>query len=89
MHELVNVQTRINIDLEAGLDERTDLLVNGVPFRLAEIEDRSLLCDHLQGYSTDHERVQDDTCAPHVRLVCYHGAAVVPLTLVLLKDFWC
>ena len=89
MHELVNVQTRINIDLEAGLDELADLLMNRLPLRLAEVEDRSLLRNHLQGDSTDHERIQNDACAPHVRLVRYHGAAVVPLTLVLLQDFWC
>ena len=83
VHELVNIQTRINVDLEAGLDERANLLVNGLPLRLAEVEDGFLLRDHLQRDPADNERVQDGTRAPHVCLVCYHGVAA------MVEDFRC
>ena len=48
VHQLVDVQPLINVNLKAVLDKSSDLLVNGFPLRLAEIEDRCLLRYHLK-----------------------------------------
>ena len=47
VHQLVNIRALINVKLKAALDKSSDLLVHGLPLRLAEIEDRCLLCYHL------------------------------------------
>ena len=85
MHQLVNVQALVDVDLEATLDEGADLLVNGLPLRLPEIEDWPLLGHHLERDSADDKRVQDDTSAPHVRLVRYLEGPVGIFLLV--QDF--
>lgn len=85
VHQLVDVQALINVNLKAALDKSSDLFVHGFPLRLAEIEDRCLLCYHLQRNSANNQRVQDDTSAPHVRFACYLETSVVRIFL-LMKD---
>ena len=72
LHQLVDIQTLFHVNVKAALDESSNLLVNGFPFRLAEIENRRLLLGHLQRQSANDQNVQDDASAPHVSLARYY-----------------